>query len=124
MSTPKCSTHFNYSNHIAFISTHTKISAPHKNAPLPRNPAHQCKALGTNESVRGLCYFLDMAYQEALLKCWFYPVSIACFTIGDRHWRKLAASFEKPNPFRRVPDSRIVKWFVIQVTLTCLLWFT
>ena len=29
------STHFDYNNHITFISTHTKIDTPHK-APVPR----------------------------------------------------------------------------------------
>ena len=27
-------THFDYSNHIVFISTHTKISTPHEKAPV------------------------------------------------------------------------------------------
>ena len=27
-------THFDYNNHIAFISTHTKIGIPHEKAPI------------------------------------------------------------------------------------------
>ena len=52
---------------------------------------HQCKALGINKSVRG---FLNMLYQEALHKC-FLSCANSLITIGDRRWKKLAATFKK-----------------------------
>ena len=58
-------------------------------------PAHQRKALGTNESVRDFLlipgYVLPrgFAYISALSRV------DSLLTIGDRHWRKLAAMFEK-----------------------------
>ena len=40
-------------------------------------PTHQHKALGTNESVRGFCYFLDMFYMW-LLKSKWVPIFMGC----------------------------------------------
>ena len=36
-----------------------------------------------------------MFYQEALPKCWFVCCVVSLLAIGARHWRKLAATFEK-----------------------------
>ena len=57
-------------------------------------PTHQCKALGTNKSVKGFCKFLDILYQKALPKVWFLSHFNNLLTIGDRQWRKLPASFK------------------------------
>ena len=57
-------------------------------------PTHQRKVLGTNESVRGFFQFLDMFYQEALPKFWLLSHVDSLLTIRDRHWRKVAATFE------------------------------
>ena len=37
-----------------------------------------------------------MLYQEALPKFWFVSL-VSLLTIGKKHWRKLAATFEKPT---------------------------
>ena len=47
--------------------------------------------------MRGFCYFLDMFYKEALSKFWFVSCVNSLLTIGDRHWQKLAATFEKAD---------------------------
>ena len=39
--------------------------------------------------------FLDMFYQEALPKFHFLSCVDSLLTIGDRHWRKVAATFKK-----------------------------
>ena len=36
-----------------------------------------------------------MFYQEALPKFWFESCIDSLLTIGDRHWRKVPATFEK-----------------------------
>ena len=38
-----------------------------------------------------------MFYQEALPKFWLISCVDSLLTIGDRHWRKLATTFKKPN---------------------------
>ena len=69
-------------------------------------PTHQHKALGTNESVRGFCYFLDMFYQEALPRFWFVSRVDSLLTIADRHWRTLTATFEKAESATSLPFVR------------------
>ena len=59
------------------------------NQSIVANPSHQRKALGTTESVRD--FYLNLFYQETLHKCLCLCHVV---TIGERHWRKLAATFE------------------------------
>ena len=75
--------------------------------------AHQHKALGTNESMRSFCYFLDMFYQEALPKFWIVSCVDRLLAIGNRHWQNLSATFER----------RISKFtYVCTITGAFLMW--
>ena len=47
-----------------------------------------------------------MCYQEALPKCRFLSRVDSLFTIGDRHWRKVAATFEKAESENSLPSVR------------------
>ena len=44
-----------------------------------------------------------MFYQEALPKYWFVSRGNSLLTIGDGHWRKFAATFEKAESATSLP---------------------
>ena len=44
-----------------------------------------------------------MFYQEALPKFWFLSCVDSLLTIGDRHWRKVASTFEKAESANSLP---------------------
>ena len=45
----------------------------------------------------------DMFYQDALPKLRFLSRVDSLLTIGDRHWRKVAATFEKAESTNSLP---------------------
>ena len=47
-----------------------------------------------------------MFYQEALPKFWFLSHIDNLLTIGDRHWRKVAAMFKKATSANSLPFAR------------------
>ena len=47
-----------------------------------------------------------MFYQEALPKLWFVSSVDSLLTIGDRHWWKLATTFEKAELANSLPFER------------------
>ena len=44
-----------------------------------------------------------MFYQEALPKFWFLSRVNSLLTIGDRHWQKVATTFEKAKSANSLP---------------------
>ena len=44
-----------------------------------------------------------MFYQEALPEFWFLSCVDSLLTIGDRHWRKVASTFEKAESANSLP---------------------
>ena len=47
-----------------------------------------------------------MFYQEALPRFWFVSRVDSLLTIADRHWRTLAATFEKAESANSLPFAR------------------
>ena len=67
--------------------------------------------LGTNKSVRGNSWILFN--QEALPKFCFVSRVDILLTIGDRHWRKLAVTFNKAesaNSFHLYSNGCLFMW--------------